>query len=446
MITEQTLPSLSPTMEEGTLVAWHVKKGDRVDEGQVIAEVQTDKAVVEWEALEGGYVAELIIEAGTQAKVNTVAAIFTSKEDEDIGDAVEQAQAKNRELAGGGGDEGSDNDDQSDDGDDDKAEAKDTPDKDAPPMPSRKPSAPAPSPGPAPLGKGKRVSPVAARMAAASGIDLAQINGTGSDGRIVKADIQAAVDGGYARIGSGGGGTPAKPKLKLTRKDGQSEKASLSQMRQVIGRRLLQSKTEIPHFYVTERIDAGALVDLRGQLTAFAGVKVTFNDLVTRACALALRQHPTVNSTFHKDHVVKHDSADISIAVAIPDGLITPIIFAAHTLSVSEIGAKVRELSGKAKDGSLQPKEFEGGTFTISNLGMYGIEEFNAIINPPQSAILAVGGIKDEPVVRDGTVVPGKTMRLTLSCDHRVVDGADAAGFLRDLRQLLERPASLLLS
>ncbi|TVR12158.1 MAG: pyruvate dehydrogenase complex dihydrolipoamide acetyltransferase [Planctomycetota bacterium] len=444
MITEQTLPSLSPTMEEGTLVAWHVKKGDHVEEGQVIAEVQTDKAVVEWEALEGGYVAELIIEAGTQAKVNAVAAIFTSKEDEDIGDAVEQAQAKNRELAGGG-----DSDDDAADNKDESASqdsGKSTPDQDAPPMPSRKPSAPAPSPSSAPLGKGKRVSPVAARMAAASGIDLAQINGTGADGRIVKVDIQAAIDGGYARVGSGGGAAPAKPKLKLTRKDGQSEKAGLSQMRQVIGKRLLQSKTEIPHFYVTECIDASALVDLRSQLTAFAGVKVTFNDLVTRACALALRQHPTVNSTFHKDHIVKHDSADISIAVAIPDGLITPIIFAAHTLSVSEIGAKVRELSGKAKEGSLQPKEFEGGTFTISNLGMFGIEAFNAIINPPQSAILAVGGIKDEPVIRDGAVVPGKTMRFTLSCDHRVVDGADAAAFLRDLRQLLERPAALLLS
>jgi pyruvate dehydrogenase E2 component (dihydrolipoamide acetyltransferase) len=298
---------------------------------------------------------------------------------------------------------------------------------------------------PAAPAKGIRVSPVAARMAARHSIDLSQVTGSGLDGRIVKRDIQQAIDGGYARIGAGVAAAKAKPKLKLFRNDATSNTVGLSQMRQVIGRRLLESKTGIPHFYVTERVDVGAMVDLRAQLTAFEGVKVTYNDLVLRACALTLRNHPAVNATYHGDRVVQHDQVDISVAVAIPDGLITPIVFNAHEKSVGQISKDVRGLAKKAKEGTLQPAEFEGGTFTISNLGMYGIEEFNAIINPPQAAIIAVGGIKDEPVVRDGAVVPGKTMRITLSCDHRVVDGADAAAFVKDLRELLERPAALLL-
>lgn len=431
MITELTMPSLSPTMEEGTLVAWHIAKGDKIEPGQVVAEVQTDKAVVEWEALDGGYVAELVIEAGTLAKVNAVTAIITSKAGEDIGDAVAEAKAKNESLAG----DSAPASDAAKDSDGEDKEA--TPQ--APPMPSRPKSEPKPKKT---LAKGKRVSPVAVRLATEQGIDLNQIEGSGPDGRIVKADVQAAIDSGSAKP-MAAAAPASKPKLKLKRTDASDDSQTLSQMRQVIGRRLLQSKTQIPHFYVTERVNAGAMVALREQLTAFAGVKVTFNDLVLKACALALRLHPTVNSTFHGDRVVKHDSADISVAVAIPDGLITPIVFGAHALSVAEIGDTVRRLATKAKEGSLQPKEFEGGTFTISNLGMYGIEEFNAIINPPQAAIVAVGGIKDEPVVENGAVVAGKTLRLTLSCDHRVVDGADAAGFLRDLRELLERPAAL---
>ncbi|TVR42707.1 MAG: pyruvate dehydrogenase complex dihydrolipoamide acetyltransferase [Planctomycetota bacterium] len=433
MITELTMPSLSPTMEEGTLVAWHVKKGEKISPGQVIAEVQTDKAVVEWEALEGGYLAEVLIEAGTLAKVNAVAGLLTSKEGEDLGDAVDKAKALNAELAGGAAPGA------------EKAEPSE-PEPEAPAIPSRPKPEKAPGDKAGALPKGKRASPVAVRLATEHRIDLGQLNGSGPDGRIVKADVQAAIESGAARIGAAGPAAPAaKPKRKLSRKDGADESSKMSQMRTVIGRRLLQSKTQIPHFYVTERIDAGPMVALREQLTAFEGVKITFNDLVLKACALALRQHPTVNSTYVKDTIVKHDSADISVAVAIPDGLITPIVFGAHALSVGEISKTVRSLAGKAKEGSLQPKEFEGGTFTISNLGMYGIEEFNAIINPPQCAIIAVGGIKDEPVVQNGSVVPGKTLRVTLSCDHRVVDGADAAGFLRDLRELLERPASLLL-
>ena len=289
-----------------------------------------------------------------------------------------------------------------------------------------------------------RISPVAARMAAQHGLDVRLVKGSGPDGRIIRRDIEQAAASGAARIGSGGA-KPEKPKAKLARADAANQAVAMSPMRQAIGRRLLASKTQIPHFYLTDRIDAEPLARLRDELNAFDGVKVTVNDLVVRAAALALRLHPAVNATFDGTTVTRHDSADISVAVAIPDGLITPIVFKAHGLTVRQIGEQVRTLAKKAQDGALKPAEFEGGTFTISNLGMYGIESFCAIINPPQAAILAVAGVVDEPVVRGGAIVPGKTMRLTLSADHRVVDGATAAEFLRTLKGLLEKPAALLL-
>ena len=218
----------------------------------------------------------------------------------------------------------------------------------------------------------------------------------------------------------------------------------MSQMRQIIGKRLLEAKTTIPHFYVSESVDAGALVALREQVNLLDGFKVTVNDLIVRASALALRAHPKLNATFHGNSVRYYDSADISVAVAIPDGLITPIVAKAHTKNLKQIGDEVRSLAKKAVEGKLQPAEFQGGSFTISNLGMFGVAEFVAIINPPQVAILAVAGIKDEAVVKNGSVVPGKVMRLTLSADHRAVDGADAAAFMKTLRELLEAPATLL--
>jgi pyruvate dehydrogenase E2 component (dihydrolipoamide acetyltransferase) len=208
----------------------------------------------------------------------------------------------------------------------------------------------------------------------------------------------------------------------------------VTQMRQIIGRRLLESKQQLPHFYITERVDAGALAALRPQLNAIDGVKITFNDLMVKAVALPLMRPPQVNSPFQGDVIRQYGSADISIAVAIPDGLITPILRNAESLTVSQISAGVKDLAKRAVAGKLKPEEYQGGSFTISNLGMYGIEEFSGIINPPQAAILAVGGIKDEPVVRDGQVVPGTTLRITLSADHRVVDGAVGAAFIKDLR------------
>jgi pyruvate dehydrogenase E2 component (dihydrolipoamide acetyltransferase) len=409
MITELTFPALSPTMSEGTLVAWRVKAGDVIKPGQVVAEIQTDKAVVEWESPEGGTVRELLVAANQVAKVNTIAAIITSK-GEDIAAALAAAKAKNAALAAGG------------------AVAAPAATAAAAPKPAPNFAAnPAPA-KPQPAKKGPRVSPVAARIAAEHGLDLTRIAGSGPDGRIVRADVERAVRDGSAKAAAGPA-APAKPKLKVLRADKADASVAMSPMRAVIASRLLASKQQIPHFYVEDVVDAAALAALREQLNLLDGVRVTVNDLITRACALALRAHPRVNATFDGKTVTQLDSADIAIAVALPDGLITPIVTKAHAKTVRQIGDEIRVLAKKAQEGKLAPAEFQGGSFTISNLGSTGISAFSAIINPPQVAILAVAA----------------TLRLTLSADHRAVDGADAAAFMKTLRELLENPATLLI-
>jgi len=426
MIIDLTFPAMSPTMTEGTLVAWKVKAGDTVKKNQVIAEVQTDKAVAEWESPEAGTIAALLLEAGKPALVNMVGAILTTK-GEDFAAAVTKGKALNDKLKSA------------------SAPAAPAP---APEVPAQHlVSGPMPSPvvnvsRPA-ANRSYRITPVAAKIAAANGLDLSKVAGSGPSGRITKADVEKAQAAGTAKIGAGAA-KAEKPKLKVLRADAAGATVPLSPMRTVIAQRLTQSKQQIPHFYVSQRIDAGALAALREQLNLLDGVKVTVNDLIIRACALALRAHPKVNATFDGKTITRYDSADISIGVALPDGLITPIVFKAHTLSVRQIGDAVRVLAQKAKDGKLQPSEFQGGSFTISNLGMYGVENFQAIVNPPQVAILAVAGMIDEPVVRGDQVVPGKILRVTLSADHRAVDGADAAEFLGTLKTLLENPAALL--
>ena len=428
MIIELLFPSQSPTMTEGTLVSWKVKKGDQIKKGQPIAEVQSDKSVSDWESPENGLLAEVLFAAGGMAQVNQVVGIMTTK-GEDVGPALAKAKQKNDALlakpAGAAPAEPK------------PAETVAAPAATAAPVASKPstPSAPA---------KGMRVSPVASRIAAANQLDLSRVRGSGPDGRIIKRDIEAALANGSAKLQA----APAKaekPKLKPFRADGVATTTPLTPMRKVIGARLLQSKQQIPHFYITEAVDAGALEALRMQLNAVDGVKISVNDLVVKACALALRMVPKVNATFDGTAITLHDTADISIAVDIPDGLITPIVFKAHTLTVRQISDKVRELAKKARENKLAPAEFQGGSFTISNLGMFGIEQFDAIINPPQAAIIAIAGIRDEAVVRGGAVVPGRVMRVTLSADHRVIDGAVGAEFVRTLRELLESPAVLLL-
>lgn len=424
MITELTFPALSPTMSEGTLVAWRVNPGDIITAGQVVAEIQTDKAVAEWEAPDAGTIRELLVAAGTAVKVNTIAALLTTK-GEDIADALAKARALNTRL--------------------NAAATPSAPVAQAAGAPKPAPNfAAAPAPRQAVAKRQVRVSPVAARLAAEHALDLSRIAGTGPDGRIVRKDVERALADGSAKPVTAAA-APAKTRLRVLRADDADSVIPLSPIRTVISQRLQAAKTTIPHFYVEDTVDAAALASLREQLNRLDGVRVTVNDLVVRAAALALRAHPRINATFDGTSIRQCDSADIAIAVALPDGLITPIVFKAHGKSVRQIGDEIRVLAKKAQDGKLQPAEFQGGTFTISNLGATGIAAFSAIINPPQVAILAVAAIRDEPVVRDGAVVPGKTLRLTLSADHRAVDGADAAAFMKTLRELLENPATLLL-
>ena len=425
MITELTFPALSPTMSEGTLVAWRVKSGDVIKAGQVVAEIQTDKAVAEWESPEGGTIRELLTAAGTVVKVNTVAAILTSK-GEDIAATLAEAKKKNEALAAGG-----------------VAAAPVATASGAPKPALNFAAVPAPAKA-APVKKGPRVSPVAARIAVENGLDLTRISGSGPDGRIVRADVERALKDGSAKAAAGPA-APLKPKLKVLRADAADKAIAMSPMRTIIAQRLQASKQQIPHFYVEEQVDAGQLDLVREQLNRLDGVRVTINDLIVRASALALRAHPRLNATFDGKTVTQLDSSDIAVAVSLPDGLITPIVTKAHSKSVRAIGEEIRILAKKAQDGKLAPAEFQGGSFTISNLGSTGIAAFSAIINPPQVAILAVAAIRDEPVIRNGAVVPGRLVRLTLSADHRAVDGADAAAFMKTLRELLEAPATLLI-
>jgi len=464
MIIEQLMPALSPTMEEGTIASWNVSKGDKVSAGQVIAEVQTDKTTVEWEALDDGYVAEILIPAGEEAKVNMVAALLSSEQGEDASEAIEEAKQKNAELTQGSGaddaeasSEAASESDESDEAGQTKQGGQAAPRAagngahaappslgERPQISQQVPVAVATSAPPAARklqpGNG-RVSPVAARLAAEHNVPLGELHGSGPDGRVVKRDIERYLSGDVqAGAGAARQGNPF-----LHGGGPEYQDQPLSQMRAIIGRRLQESKQQIPHYYVSERCDVRRLVALRTELNGIEGVKVSFNDLLIKASALTLLRHPAVNSTFDGQTIRNWRSADIAMAVAIPDGLITPIIRSSEQLTVSQINAIAKDLAQRAQAGKLQQDEYQGGSFTISNLGMFGIEQFDAVINPPHAAILAVGGIKDEALVDDGQVVAGQTMRLTLSADHRVIDGAVAAAFMRDLREMLEHPGSLML-
>jgi len=417
-----TMPKLSPTMEEGSVVAWHKKVGDRVESGEVLMEVATDKATVEFEALDEGWLRIQLVAEGETATVGQPVAVFTETEDEEVGDYAQPEPPK------------------------EEAPAEEAPPEEEKAAPVAKAVAGAAEPAmvPAPpleefhLPKGKlgkiAASPLARRLAAERGLDLQSIEGSGPGGRIVAADLERAQPMGIAH------------KKEPTSLPGSYHEEPLTPMRKVVGERLKASKSFVPHFYVTQEIDAEPLVAMRGQLKEF-GVKISFNDLIIRAAALALRSHPEINSGFNNQtsSLIRFETIDISVAVSVDGGLITPIVRCADCKTAAQINAEVKELAGRARKGKLAPEEYQGGSFTISNLGMFSISEFIAVINPPQASILAVGGITEQPVVKDGAVVPGKRMKLTLSSDHRVVDGIDAAKFLQTIKHLLENPAGLAL-
>jgi pyruvate dehydrogenase E2 component (dihydrolipoamide acetyltransferase) len=428
------MPKLSDTMTEGVVAEWHKKVGDEVSSGDLLAEIETDKATMEFESFYDGVLLHVGVEKGANAPVNAVLAII-GEEGEDV-DAI-LAEAEKEKPA---------EDSKEDGGNEDKA-SKDAPAKDEKSESADK-SAPTPSPAPASeeqksspsqatsasvADANDRIfaSPLAKKMANEKGIDLNNVQGTGENGRIVKRDIEHYVP----YVG-------ASQKRGFVGKESWTDE-TVSQMRKTIARRLSESKFSAPHFYLTLDIDMDAAMALRKQLNALEGVKISFNDMVIKAVGLALREHPNVNSAWHGDFIRRNEHIHIGVAVAVDEGLLVPVVRFADGKEMQAIGEEVRELAKKAKSKKLQPQEWEGNTFTISNLGMFGIEEFTAIVNPPDSCILAVGGIKNVPVVKDGAVVPGNVMKVTLSCDHRVVDGATGAAFLQTFKEMMENPIAL---
>ncbi len=452
-----TMPALSPTMEEGNLAKWLVKEGDKVSPGDVIAEIETDKATMEVEAVDEGTVAKLVVPAGTEGvKVNALIAVLAA-EGEDAGAAAKRGDAPAKAEAP-------------------KAEAKpEAPKAEAPKAAAAEPqkaAAPATNGVAAPTAKsdasGDRAfaSPLARRIAKDAGVDVATIKGTGPHGRVVKADVEAAIAGGGAKAApeakAPASGTPAQaPKamsddavLKLFA-EGTYELVPHDNMRKVIARRLVEAKTTIPHFYLTLDCELDALLALRAQLNAAAPVrktekgdvpayKLSVNDLIIKAMALALRDVPTANVSWTEQNMVQHKHADVGVAVSIPGGLITPIVRKADEKTLSVISNEMKDLAKRARDRKLKPEEFQGGTTAVSNLGMFGIKDFSAVINPPHATILAVGAGEERAVVKNGEIKIANIMSVTLSTDHRAVDGALGAELLTAFKRHIENPMGML--
>jgi pyruvate dehydrogenase E2 component (dihydrolipoamide acetyltransferase) len=422
------MPKLSPTMEEGTLVAWQKKEGDFVEAGAVLLEVATDKATVEYEAIDEGFLRKILVKGGDEALVNEALAVFTLDKEESIEGYVPEGLIPVEVVAK----------------EEEPSETSSTSVTRQPvaagglAMPAFEPEPPLElqNSGPSYSGGRSFVSPLAKKWAEDKGLDLTTVKGSGPRGRIMSRDLDMAQPG--ATVGFGTESEPTDP-------PGTYEEENLTPMRKIVGKRLQEAKTFIPHFYVTQVFDAQPVANAREELKGY-GVKLTFNDFIVRACALALRKHPSINSGFNSVNqtIVRFRTIDIGIAVSVDGGLYTPLVRHADHKNLGEISSEVRLLAKRARENKLEPHEYKGGSFTISNLGMFGISDFIAVINPPQAAILAVGGIRDVPVVKNGEIVPGKTMSVTLSSDHRVIDGAAAADFLRTLKGYLENPSGLL--
>lgn len=420
------MPKMSDTMTEGVVVKWHKKVGDTIKNGDLVAEIETDKATMEFESYQAGTLLYIGIEEGKAAPVDSVLAIL-GKPGEDYKSLLEQESAPKAEAP--------------------KAE---------PVKESTKPAAvqapaisapvavapPAPTPTPVAVAVSNgnsdertKASPLARRMAAERGIDLSMLQGSGGHGRIVKRDVQWFKPGSFVQSA-----TLASRAVSTE----QFEETPVSQMRKTIARRLSESKFTAPHFYLTMDIDMDEVVRARESVNAVTGVKVSYNDFVVKAAATALREHPAVNSSWLGDKIRTNHHINIGVAVAVDEGLLVPVVRFADGKTLSQIASEVKAFAQKAKEKKLQPQDWEGNTFTISNLGMYNIEEFTAIINPPDACILAVGAIKQVPVVKNGTIQPGHVMRVTLSCDHRVVDGVVGSKFLNTFKALLENPIVML--
>jgi pyruvate dehydrogenase E2 component (dihydrolipoamide acetyltransferase) len=434
------MPKLSDTMTEGTLVKWHKQVGDSVEIGDVLAEIETDKATMEMEAFDDGILTEILIQTGEKAPIGAILAVLDG--DSAPAPAAAPAQATTSPVTA------------------------------SPATPAAAPSSTAPAPTTAPTSGGRVfASPLAKKVAAELGVNLSTIAGTGPAGRITRSDVEAAkgapakapaasneasaaaalAASAKTRVATptpAASPAPAAPAILPVAKDG-DEIIQLSSMRKIIASRLLTSKTTIPHFYLHVEVDAAPLISLRKQVNDQAdkthGNKYSVNDFILKAVINAAQAVPAINASFAGDHIVKFKHVGLSVAVAVEDGLVTPVIKEAETKSLLAISKAVKDFAARAKDKKLKPDEFDGGTITVSNLGAWGIDSFDAIVNPPQAAILSVGAAVEKPVVKNGQIVPGLRMNLGLSCDHRVVDGAVAAQFLSEVRKLIEQPALMLL-
>ena len=420
MISEVVMPQMGADMEEGTIIKWLKSEGDTVERGEIIAEIETDKANVEIEAFDGGVFRKTLASEGDTIDVGTIIAIIAAADD-DIS-SYENGAAATAATP--------------------EAAAPSEPEKEATPKAAgEEPVQPRTEAAPSSNDARVRASPVARRLAQERNVDLTAIAGTGPDGRIVKRDVEAAMAGsGPAKAG----GPP--PKAVPAAPAGTTTTIEMSKMRQTIARRMAQSKREAPHYYITVDIDMTEAERLRRQLNDAVEdyPRVSVNDMIVRASAISLARHPMFNSWFIDEQVQQHSDINVCIAIALEDGLIAPAILDTASKTLGEIGDASRDLAGRAKSGALKPAEYTGGTFTVSNLGMFGVEALIAIIQPPQTAILGIGGVRTVPVVRDGRIEAAELMKTALSADHRVTDGAQGAQFLNEIRRLLESPASLL--
>ncbi|MDB2317405.1 pyruvate dehydrogenase complex dihydrolipoamide acetyltransferase [Flavobacteriales bacterium] len=407
------MPRLSDTMTEGTVAKWHKKVGDTISEGDLLAEIETDKATMEFESFQEGVLLHIGVEEASTAPVDCILAVL-GEEGEDVTAVIEAESSPAEEV---------------------KEEVVEAPVKEL--VVEAPKSAPAPTPvaapAPAPVvatssSNGKvKASPLAKRLAEEKGINLSLIPGSGDGGRVIKRDVDN-YQGGVVRSG-------------LTEE--RFTEQPISQMRKTIARRLSESKFTAPHFYLSISVNMDNAITSRKAINAMGGQKISFNDIIVKATAMSLREHPVINSSWRGDAIRTNEHVNVGVAVAVEDGLLVPVVRYTDTKTLAEISTEVKGFAQAAKDKKLQPADWEGSTFTISNLGMFGIDEFTAIINTPDACILAVGGIQQVPVVKEGQIVPGNVMKLTLSCDHRVVDGASGASFLQSLKSYIENPITM---
>jgi len=408
------MPKLSDTMTEGVIAEWHKKVGDQVEEGELLAEIESDKATMEFESFQDGVLLYIGVEKGKAAPINSILAILGEK-GENIQPLLDAEAAAPKKA-------------EKEEAKKEVVEAKPAPVAEKPkPVVAETPRPIVPAP--TPLNGRVKASPLAKKLASDKGIDISLVGGSGDGGRIIKRDVEAYQPGV---------GFSAASQVESFHEE------EVSQMRKTIARRLGESKFSAPHFYLTMKIDMDAMIDARDSINSVSKMKISFNDLVVKACGVSLKEHPQVNAAWMGDKIRYNQHVHIGVAVAVPDGLLVPVVRFADTKRLSEISSEVKDFVLRANDKKLQPADWAGNTFTVSNLGMFGIDEFTAIINSPDSCIMAVGGIEETPVVKNGQIVPGNVMKVTLSCDHRVVDGASGAKFLKTFKKLMENPVLLL--